>query len=111
MERNYWATILYRGDSDFLSTVGECEERRLAGVAVPQVYGPPFVPLAVAAMVTKRLQLATGIAVALTRSPFETAMAALDLDHLSQGRFILGLGTGPTRGINRRPGPTFSRVR
>ena len=59
------------------------------------MYGPPFVPLAVAATVTTHIQLATGIAIGLTRSPFETAMAALDLDHLSQGRFILGLGTGP----------------
>jgi probable F420-dependent oxidoreductase len=95
MERDYWTTILYRGGSDFLSAVRACEERGLAGVAVPQVYGPPFVPLAAAATATTRLQLATGIAVALTRSPFETAMAALDLDHLSRGRFILGLGTGP----------------
>ena len=64
-------------------------------LAVPQVYGPPFTSLAVAATVTKRIQLANGIAIGLTRSPFETAMAALDLDHLSQGRFVLGLGTGP----------------
>ena len=95
MERNYWTTLLYSGGSDFLSAVRTCEERGLGGIAVPQVYGPPFVPLAAAATVTKRLQLATGIAVGLTRSPFETAMAALDLDHLSRGRFTLGLGTGP----------------
>ena len=30
------------------------------------------------------LRLATGIALAFTRSPFETALAALDLDHLSR---------------------------
>ena len=63
MERDYWTTILYRGGSDFLSAVRACEERGLSGVAVPQVYGPPFVPLAAAATVTKRLQFATGIEV------------------------------------------------
>lgn len=44
-------------------------------------------------MNTSELRLATGIALALTRSPLETAFAALDLDHLSGGRFTLGLGT------------------
>src|SRR5690242_13592790 len=96
MDRNYWAALFYTGDSDFLSAVQKFEELGLAGVAIPQVYGPPFVPLAAAAKVSKRMLLATGIAIGLTRSPFETAMAALDLDHLSHGRFILGLGTGPT---------------
>jgi alkanesulfonate monooxygenase SsuD/methylene tetrahydromethanopterin reductase-like flavin-dependent oxidoreductase (luciferase family) len=95
MERNYWASIFFGDGADFPTTIRALEERGLAGVEVPQVYGPPFVPLAVAATVTKRIQLATGIAIGLTRSPFETAMAALDLDHLSQGRFVLGLGTGP----------------
>jgi probable F420-dependent oxidoreductase len=95
MERNYWASIFYDGSANFTETVQKYENRGLAGLEVPQVYGSPFVPLAAAAMVTKRVQLATGIAIGLTRSPFETAMTALDLDHLSQGRFILGLGTGP----------------
>jgi alkanesulfonate monooxygenase SsuD/methylene tetrahydromethanopterin reductase-like flavin-dependent oxidoreductase (luciferase family) len=46
------------------------------------------------AATTSRIRLATGIALAFTRSPFETALAALDLDQLSEGRFTLGLGTG-----------------
>jgi probable F420-dependent oxidoreductase len=68
------------------------ESRGLTGCFAPQVYGPPFLPLAVAAGVTQRLQLATGIAIAATRSPFETAMAALDMDRISGGRFVLGIG-------------------
>ena len=95
MERHYWATLFYDGSARFTQTVQEYEERGLAGLEVPQVYGAPFVPLAAAAAVTNRIQLATGIAIGLTRSPFETAMTALDLDRLSQGRFTLGLGTGP----------------
>jgi len=42
--------------------------------------------------VTERVQLASGLANALTRSPFETALTAIDIDRLSGGRFILGLG-------------------
>src|ERR1700737_2851115 len=95
MKRSYWASVFFGGGADFSATVRALEERGLTGVEVPQVYGPPFAPLAVAATVTKRSQLASGIAIGLTRSPFETAMAALDLDHLSEGRFVLGLGTGP----------------
>jgi len=41
---------------------------------------------------TERIKLASGIAIASARSPFETAMAAIDMDRLSGGRFILGLG-------------------
>jgi probable F420-dependent oxidoreductase len=69
------------------------EDAGLEGLFAPQVYGPPFIPLAAAAAVTSRVRLASGIAIAFTRSPFETAMAALDLDHVSNGRFTLGLGT------------------
>jgi alkanesulfonate monooxygenase SsuD/methylene tetrahydromethanopterin reductase-like flavin-dependent oxidoreductase (luciferase family) len=39
------------------------------------------------------MRLASGIAIAFVRSPFETAMAAMDMDRLSSGRFTLGLGT------------------
>ena len=95
MKRSYWASVFFGGGVDFAASIRTLEEHGLTGVEVPQVYGPPFVPLAVAATVTKQIQLASGIAIGLTRSPFETAMAALDLDHLSQGRFTLGLGTGP----------------
>ncbi len=68
------------------------EAAGVEGLFAPQVYGPPFVPLAAAAAVTTRVQLASGIALAFVRSPFETAMAALDLDRISSGRFTLGLG-------------------
>ena len=69
------------------------EAMGLEGIFAPQVYGPPFIPLAVAAGVTQRVRLATGIALAFARSPFETAVAAMDLDRISGGRFTLGLGT------------------
>lgn len=69
------------------------ESTGLAGTFSCQVHGPPFAALAAAATSTTRMHLATGIANALTRSPFETAMAAIDIDHMSEGRFILGLGS------------------
>src|SRR3989442_4961509 len=65
------------------------EQAGLEGLFAPQIYGPPFVPLAAAAAVTTRVKLASGIALAFARSPFETAMAAMDLDRISGGPVAL----------------------
>ncbi len=63
-----------------------------------------FLPLALAAEHTRRIQLGTAIAVAFARSPTELAYTAWDLQSLSQGRFILGLGTQVKAHIERRFG-------
>jgi probable F420-dependent oxidoreductase len=60
-----------------------------------------FVRLAAAAGATQQAQLGTGIAYAFMRSPMLAATAAMDIDELSGGRMILGLGSG-TRGMNER---------
>lgn len=46
---------------------------------------------------TERARVGTSIALAFTRSPMITALEALDLDEMSDGRFILGLGSGVKR--------------
>jgi len=80
--------------TDMLTMAAKAAEAAgVHGIFAPQVYGPPFVTLGAVAAVTERVQLASGIAIAAVRSPFETAMAALDLDRISGGRFTLGLGT------------------
>ena len=61
----------------------------------------PFLPLATVASQTSRIQLGTSIALAFVRSPWVTALSALDLNLLSGGRFVLGLGTGLKR-LNER---------
>jgi alkanesulfonate monooxygenase SsuD/methylene tetrahydromethanopterin reductase-like flavin-dependent oxidoreductase (luciferase family) len=82
-----------RSATDTAAAAARAEEQGLEGVFSIQLASNPWVPLGAAAVSTTRLRLATGIALAFTRSPFETALAALDLDHLSEGRFTLGLGT------------------
>src|SRR3990172_12201851 len=67
------------------------EDAGLDGLFAVQVYGTPFVPLAAAATATSRIRLASGIALAFTRSPYETALHAMDLDQMSGGRLTLGL--------------------
>ncbi len=53
----------------------------------------PFLPLAIAAEHTERLQLGTGIAVAFARNPMTLATVANDLQSISKGRSMLGLGS------------------
>jgi probable F420-dependent oxidoreductase len=60
-----------------------------------------FVRLAAVATATERVQLGTGIAYAFMRTPMLAASAALDIDELSGGRMILGLGSG-TRSMNEK---------
>src|ERR687894_3265592 len=52
-----------------------------------------FLPLAVAADATQKIELGTSVAIAFSRSPMEVAQTAWDLQDLSGGRFILDLGT------------------
>jgi len=62
----------------------------------------PFIPLALAAQAAPTLTLGTAIAVAFPRSPMVTAQVAWDLAAMTDGRFILGLGTQVKPHIVRR---------
>jgi len=53
----------------------------------------PFLPLAMTALSTQKIQMGTNIAVAFPRTPMVTATMAWDLQRASHGRFMLGLGT------------------
>ena len=72
------------------------------GTIVPETQHDPFVGLALAARVTERITLTSGIAVAFARNPMTTAMAANDIQLISHGRFVLGLGSQVKAHIERR---------
>ncbi len=59
-----------------------------------------LVRLAAVATATKRVKLGTAIAYAFMRTPMLAASAAMDIDEISGGRMILGLGSG-TKRMNR----------
>lgn len=68
-----------------------------AGGDLPREYGrtlDPFVALAQAAAVTERLALGTGITLIAQHDPIDLAKQVATLDHLSAGRFTLGIGYG-----------------
>jgi probable F420-dependent oxidoreductase len=62
----------------------------------------PFLPLAIAAEHTERIELGTGIAVAFGRSPMTTANVGWDLNLYSRGRFLLGIGSQIKPHIEKR---------
>ena len=64
----------------------------------------PFLPCALIAEHTTRLNFGTAIAVSFARSPANIAYTAWDLAAQSNGRFILGLGTQVKAHIERRFG-------
>ncbi|MFS4094255.1 LLM class F420-dependent oxidoreductase [Streptomyces sp. AF1A] len=68
-----------------------------AGGDLPREYGrtlDPFVALGQAAAVTSRLGLGTGVTLVAQHDPIALAKQIATLDHLSGGRFTLGLGYG-----------------
>jgi alkanesulfonate monooxygenase SsuD/methylene tetrahydromethanopterin reductase-like flavin-dependent oxidoreductase (luciferase family) len=98
--RKYWGGVSPFMGEQLVAAARRCEGQGLYGVLAGQNFGPPWIPLAAAAPVTQRLQLGASVAIAGVRSPVETAMAALDLDRISGGRFVLGLGTS-TKWVTR----------
>jgi probable F420-dependent oxidoreductase len=62
----------------------------------------PFLPIAIGAAATETLEFGTGIAVAFARNPMNLAVMANDLQHLSKGRFMLGMGSQIKPHITKR---------
>lgn len=69
------------------------EDLGYASVWTAETGSTAFVAATLAAQATSKVSIGTAIAVAFPRSPAITAMTALDIDELSSGRFILGLGS------------------
>lgn len=87
------------------------------GVWTAEAGHDPFLPCVAAALATERVSIGTNIAVAFPRSPLVHAQMAWDLQNVSRGRFILGLGT-QVKGHNERrystkwtpPGPRLREM-
>jgi len=91
--KKVWAELPVLPAAELVPLVQGWEAAGVEGVWAPQIFGAPFTVLAAAAAVTSRIKLGSGIALAFTRSPLETACCVIDLDHISQGRAVLGLGS------------------
>ena len=81
---SFWPDSIWTPEFTDLATVSPSPHRHLDGLAVA----------AAAAVLTTRTPLASCVVDTVRRHPAMLAQTALTLDHLSQGRFILGLGSG-----------------
>lgn len=59
----------------------------------------PWVAMAAIAMCTERIQIGTSVTPLPRRRPWKVAREAMTLDHLSGGRFILGIGMGDVNDV------------
>jgi probable F420-dependent oxidoreductase len=70
------------------------------GAELPKHYWhtlDPFVALTAAAMASRTLLVATGICLVVQRDPIHTAKEVASVDHVSNGRFLFGIGAGWNR--------------
>jgi F420-dependent oxidoreductase-like protein len=103
----------------FWKNVGRKEMVRAAEIAdeagmdtlwIPEAWAYDQVPLITEmALKTKRLKIATGIMNCFSRSPGLVAMTAATLDEISEGRFVLGMGTSGQKVIEGFHGIAFEK--
>jgi len=90
------------------ATYPRLEEIGYDGIFSFEAKHDPFVALAVAAEHTSRVQLGTAIAIAFARTPMNLAYLGNDLQLVTGGRFVLGLGSQVRPHIVHRYGAEWS---
>jgi probable F420-dependent oxidoreductase len=76
------------------------ESKWPGGAELPKHYWhtlDPFVALTAAALASKTLRVGTGICLVVQRDPIHTAKQVASVDHVSNGRFLFGIGAGWNR--------------
>lgn len=83
--------------SDLTVLAKKAEDANFDSVWATELYRTTFQQLSAVANSTQNIKLGTAVALAFVRSPLITSLTAFDLDEISNGRLILGLGTGAKR--------------
>ncbi|MDG4668480.1 LLM class flavin-dependent oxidoreductase [Mycobacterium sp. 236(2023)] len=86
---SFWPDSIWTPEFTDLATASPSPHRHLDGMAVA----------AAAAVLTERVPLVTSVVDTVRRHPASLAQSALTIDHLSKGRFVLGLGSGESENI------------
>jgi probable F420-dependent oxidoreductase len=94
--------IIHGNLADAAAAIRRAEDAGFDGAVSVEISHDPFLPLALGAAATERVDLITGIAVAFARNPMNAAVIANDINRLSNGRFILGLGSQIKPHITKR---------
>ena len=101
------AALPILGLKDVPAVAKAAEEIGFDALWTQETQHDPFLPCALIAEHTARLNFGTAIAVSFARSPANMAYTAWDLAAQSNGRFILGLGTQVKAHIERRFGQSW----
>jgi probable F420-dependent oxidoreductase len=99
----YYASVM-----EAANAAGTAEPLGYDGFWVPDTQADTFISCSLAAQRTQRLHVGTGIAVAFGRNPLTVAMQANDVQALSGGRFMLGVGSQIKPHIEKRYSMTWS---
>ena len=89
--------------------VRDAEQLGYDTVVAVETQQDPYLALAIASQEPSKLELATGIALAFTKSPVSTAYTAWDLQRMSGGRLVLGIGSQVKGHVTRRFGMPWSK--
>ena len=80
----------------------QAHQEGYGGLWTSETKHDPFLTLTLASRACPEIEVGTGIAVALARSPYTIAQSAWDLTQISGGRFLLGLGSQIKAHVTRR---------
>jgi probable F420-dependent oxidoreductase len=95
--------IAFHGEPAEVSAVSTgAEARGAGGLFVTEAAHDPYVALSLAAAATREITIGTSVAIAFARTPMTTAVSAWDIQRLSGGRLVLGLGSQIKPHITRR---------
>jgi len=107
LQLGYWGA---GPPADAASRVAEAERLGYDSIWTAEAYGSDaLTPLAWLGSRTERVRLGTALVQMSARTPTATAMAAMTLDHLSGGRFVLGLGVSGPQVVEGWYGQPFPR--
>ncbi len=97
-------------DRASLAYIADAERLGVDSVWVPEAWMyDALTPLGYLAAITERVRLATGVVQLGARSPAMLAMSALALQAMSDGRFVLGVGTSGPQVMEGWHGVAFDR--
>jgi F420-dependent oxidoreductase-like protein len=107
LNTGYWSAGPPPGIAE---TVAEAEKLGFDSLWTAEAYGSDVLtPLAWWGASTERLRLGTALVQMSARTPAATAMAAMTMDHLSGGRFILGIGVSGPQVVEGWYGQSFAK--
>jgi F420-dependent oxidoreductase-like protein len=107
VQLGYWGA---QPSPNIIETAQRAEQLGFDSVWTAEAWGSDaFTPLAWIGAHTTKIRLGTAVVQLSARTPTATAMAALTLDHLSNGRMILGLGVSGPQVVEGWYGQPFSK--